>query len=567
LARKKKSDDRPEPKTKRRGVKRLMESSEVAAITKLYGNVLRAGNEAPKITRICSGIAPMDKHLGGGWAKGYFHTLFGKKSCGKTTTLFRTYGMAQLTCRTCGQLTVLDPGNCACGKKSFDPHVCAHIRLEEWDPEWAGRFCDISEIALAEPVYAEEALDIAEGLVLSGEVDVIGIDSIAFLTPVKEIQDSVAKENQALQSRALGRGIRKINSAITVRRREDGQPPTVFLTNQIRMKLGVMFGCFHSQTPVMFADGSVVPIVEVVRRRLTGPVLSWDGERIVERPIVDWYENGKLSEDERWLTFRVDGSGGRRGAHGFTCTENHLLIGGGGQEVRASEVRPGDTLLSWYEASLSPTVRRIPIEVKVRSIHLSKKKHRDRRKFDLKIEGDSFYLVGGDSRGIVVHNSPEVQPGGQAPQFAAGTEVRFGYAEYKQEKGDDEAPVYADFHYRIEKNKTSVAKYEGTFRMLTANGEHKKMGEIADESWLLDQCEKVGLLTGAGASYTIFGEKYAGKKPILLKMMTDRRYYWEVYDTLFELFDRLGEATDTTNTTTSSDQNEDDLDMNAPPDA
>ena len=82
------------------------------------------------------------------------------------------------------------------------------------------------------PEYAEQSLDIMETLLRGGDVDLIALDSIAFLTPIKEIEESVDKETMGVQPRLMGKGIRKLVSALTNAKNERGHLPTIFFTNR-----------------------------------------------------------------------------------------------------------------------------------------------------------------------------------------------------------------------------------------------------------------------------------------------------------------------------------------------
>lgn len=693
----------------------LLANDVVSGMLKTYGKrALIEGAEvkARKIKRIPSGIFPLDYALEGGWAQGGVHMLTGHKSSFKTTALYRTIGQAQQMCANCWEHHT----KCAC--KDFREPVIAYLDVEgALDPRWAERFMDLEKILVSTPEYAEQSLSIGEALLRSRKCDIFVLDSIAFLTPAKEIEEAIEKDLMGVQARVLGKGIRKFTAALNAAMSEDGHRPTVFFTNQIRMKLGVMFGCFHGDTPVSFADGSQHRIKDVVENRMEGPVLSWDGTRMVERRIVNWFNNGPLQPGEHWLTFRTDGTHGRRGAQGFTCTPNHKLVTGDGREVCADSVRVGDTLLSWSEETLSATemealrgslfgdghitpqgnlqfgnseqieyarwkttlfhslgfseglscersywrstasvelrnirsrfygttdtrggknyraipldalresgplalaiwyaddgslkdshksasisvkrltdsaavnvaaclserypgtnynpsqqaiifpvdtfrklsadiakylppcmaykllpehrdqakglilpeksiIRRVPTPVVVRQIRYSKKKHRSTTKYDLQIDGNSFYLVGGDSAGVVVHNSPETNPGGLAPGYMVWTEVKMKGGKYKM---DDlgEKPLYVDFGFSIEKNKSSLAKVGYEFRMILTEGESKKLGDIYDEDFISAHLERHGVLTGGGVSWTCLGEKFGKKSEVESRLMTDMNF-------------------------------------------
>jgi RecA/RadA recombinase len=112
-----------------------------------------------------------------------------------------------------------------------------------WDQKWArGLGINTDSLLLSEPEYAEQSLDIAEALLRDGNIDILAMDSLAFMTPEKEIEQSASKETMGSQSRVLGKGIRKFVSALNHMGNTTGRKPTVFFTNQVRFKIGVMFG-------------------------------------------------------------------------------------------------------------------------------------------------------------------------------------------------------------------------------------------------------------------------------------------------------------------------------------
>jgi protein RecA len=131
---------------------------------------------------------------------------------------------------------------CACEK--YRECVCGFIDVEgTFDKPWAERLgVNLDKLLLSQPEYAEQSLDIGDALVRSGNCDVLVLDSIAFLTPQKEIEESTEKETMGVQPRVIGKGTRKFVSGINAVALDSERRPTVFLTNQIRMKLGVMFG-------------------------------------------------------------------------------------------------------------------------------------------------------------------------------------------------------------------------------------------------------------------------------------------------------------------------------------
>ena len=132
--------------------------------------------------------------------------------------------------------------HCDCEK--YREAVCGFIDVEgTFDKPWASRIgVDLLKLMLSQPEAAEHSLDIADALVRSGECDLLVLDSVAFLTPTKEIAESTEKEFMGAQPRIVGKGVRKFVSGLNAVALHSERRPTLLLTNQIRMKIGVMFG-------------------------------------------------------------------------------------------------------------------------------------------------------------------------------------------------------------------------------------------------------------------------------------------------------------------------------------
>jgi len=227
-------------------LKALMSSELIKKIKKKHGsNILTPADEfrIKSVPRIPTGIFFYDYALGGGgFPAGRANIIWGHKSTGKTVLCFRAMGNAQKMCANCYTFPDEETGECSCG--DFRETLCAFLDVEgSWDHEWA-RLHGVNpdRVLLSVPEYAEQTLDIAEALLRSGDVDFLVIDSLAFLTPAKEIEESTAKALQAEQARVLGRGIRKFGAALNHMGSVTGRRPTLLFTNQIRMKVGLLFG-------------------------------------------------------------------------------------------------------------------------------------------------------------------------------------------------------------------------------------------------------------------------------------------------------------------------------------
>jgi len=222
----------------------------ISKIQKKWGSVsvMRASDLAhQEVPRLPSGIFQLDYALGGGFAAGRINTIYGEKSASKTTTILKTIANAQNVCANCftgpqatpdGEIT----RDCRCG--NFREMVAAFIDVEgTLDLKWAAKLgVQNDRLLVSTPEYAEESLDIMEALVRSGDVDIVCLDSLAFLTAKEELENSHETGMMAVQSRVIGRGIRKLTSAMAAIKNEHSRLLTVFFTNQIRMKVGFVLG-------------------------------------------------------------------------------------------------------------------------------------------------------------------------------------------------------------------------------------------------------------------------------------------------------------------------------------
>lgn len=241
---------------------KVLASETITKLQKKYGStaLMKAADDRhQELPRIPCGVFQLDYALGGGWPAGRVNTIYGPKSSSKTTTLLKTIGNAQRMCASCFTEHHTADGEvlgCKCGK--YRQMVCSFVDVEgTWDEKWSkANGIDVQTLLYSRPDFAEESLDISEALIRSGEVDVLVLDSLAFLTPLKEIEESVEKETMGVQARLIGKGVRKLNAALNAVKNEHSRFPTIFFTNQIRMKLGVMFGNPET-TPGGMAPGFV----------------------------------------------------------------------------------------------------------------------------------------------------------------------------------------------------------------------------------------------------------------------------------------------------------------------
>ncbi len=187
------------------------------------GSVMKLGQRpSMDIEAISTGSLGLDIALGiGGLPKGRIIEIYGPESSGKTTLALHTVAEAQK----------------AGGVAAF---VDAEHAL---DPVYAGKLgVDVSELLVSQPDAGEQALEIADTLVRSGAVDILVIDSVAALTPRAELEGEMGDSLPGLQARLMSQALRKLTGSISKSK------CLVIFINQIRMKIGVMFGSPETTT-------------------------------------------------------------------------------------------------------------------------------------------------------------------------------------------------------------------------------------------------------------------------------------------------------------------------------
>jgi recombination protein RecA len=159
---------------------------------------------------------------------------------------------------------------------------------------------------------------------------------VAALVPRAEIEGEMGDSHVGLQARLMSQALRKIAGAL------NQSKTTAIFINQLREKIGVMFGCMSYGTRVTLADGTQEKIGKIVNQKMNVDVLSYDPEvdRVVPRKITNWFDNGNA---DRFLQFTVAKSGGNGHAQ-FAATENHLIRTPGGWRP-AGELMTGDRVM------------------------------------------------------------------------------------------------------------------------------------------------------------------------------------------------------------------------------
>ena len=187
------------------------------------GTVMRMGDEGAqvRVAAIPTGALSLDLALGiGGVPRGRIVEVFGPESSGKTTLIYHVLAEAQ---KLGGMCAFID------AEHAMDPLYAKAIGV------------DIDELLVSQPDYGEQALEVADMLVRSGAIDVVAIDSVAALTPRAELEGQMGDQSVGLQARMMSQAMRKLAGNLS------RTQTLCILTNQIREKIGVMFGSPETQ--------------------------------------------------------------------------------------------------------------------------------------------------------------------------------------------------------------------------------------------------------------------------------------------------------------------------------
>lgn len=287
-----------------------------ASIEKDFGKgaLMRMGDKPEMDVRfIPTGCVAIDRALGGGIGLGRVAEIVGPESSGKSTLALHLVKSAQEM-----GLSV------------------AYIDAEHaLDPAYAKDAIgvDIDSMYINQPDNGEQGLEIADRLCKLGKNGLIVIDSVAALTPRAEIEGEMGDTHMGLLARLMSQAMRKITH------NAKSNDVAVFFVNQIREKIGVVYGCFSYGTRVTLADGTQEKIGKIVNQRMDVEVLSYDEstDRVIPRRVVGWFDNGRTDE---FLQFTV-AKGRGNGRSQFGVTPNHLISTPSGWK-EARTLRVGD---------------------------------------------------------------------------------------------------------------------------------------------------------------------------------------------------------------------------------
>ncbi len=215
------------------------------------GSVMRLGDDVTEdIEAIPSGSLGLDIALGvGGYPRGRVIEIYGPESSGKTTLTLHAIAEAQ---KAGGIAAFID------AEHAFDRYYAKNLGI------------DIDNLIISQPDHGEQALEITENLIRSGAIDIVVIDSVAALTPKSEIEGEMGDSKMGLHARLMSQALRKLTGTISKTN------CTVIFINQLREKIGVMFG-----NPETTTGGNALKFYASVRLDIRRRTQIKDGDKVI----------------------------------------------------------------------------------------------------------------------------------------------------------------------------------------------------------------------------------------------------------------------------------------------
>jgi recombination protein RecA len=309
----------------------------LSAISKEFGegSIMRLGTNAKmKVETLSTGSLAVDLALGvGGLPLGRIVEIYGPESSGKTTFCLSVIAECQ---RKGGLAAFIDV------EHALDPKYARVVGVK------------LDDLLVSQPDSGEDALNIMETLIRSNSIDVIVLDSVAALITKAELDGQMGDMTMGSQARLMSQAMRRLTAVVSKTK------CVCIFTNQIREKIGVMFGCFPYQTSVMMRGGRREMIGTLVNGQKPAEVITWNPRTRAFAPttVVRRFKHGRnvknfnLNDNEvgalrtayRTLVFRYPN---KAGFNKFSCTPNHIIFTPSG-EINAEDLSVGDKILAHH---------------------------------------------------------------------------------------------------------------------------------------------------------------------------------------------------------------------------
>lgn len=358
------------------------------------------------------------------------------------------------------------------------------------------------------------------------------VDSYPAMLPAG-LDDEESKNGMAAQARMFSEQLKRVKG------RMEQKAIIIMGINQLRLRPAVMFGCLHSDTEIIFANGESYPIEKVVNEKIQGDVWAWDATKtqFVPAKITNWFNNGEVIEATDWVTLTAGNLTQDADIFSVTVTPNHKILTHAGW-LEARFITTEHTVLHHVSSSNSP--------LWVRVLQVDKndtEKFEKRTKYDIEVAGLSNYLAGSKNKGFIVHNSPEYESGGESLKFFSDVRLKMvsravpqgeprkkdstNFAEEPSVEIEDGIDTYRYVNVKAVKNKLSAnSDLAGWVRIWVRDGEGQARGY--DPVWdTAEFLRSIGVLTGSRNKMVIDWDKLSIKN-----LEGKQKFDWQTLKTL-----------------------------------